>query len=112
VLGCHTLIRVETSGSLRGDVKVGDIVITMASVRLDGTSRTYVNPSYPAVASYEVVLALIEVAGTLNVKFYVGITASSDSFYVGQGRPGYKGYLPRRFKHIIEDLSSVNVLNF
>jgi len=84
----------------------------LGSVRLEGTSKHYVIPEYPAIASYDIVLALIDAAETLGVKYHVGLTASSDSFYVGQERPGYKGYLPPHQRGLIDYLRSVNVLNF
>jgi len=111
-VGAHTFIRVGTTGSIQRDVKVGDIIITYASVRLEGTSRQYVMIEYPAVASPEVVMALIEAAETLGIRYHVGITASTDSFYTGQGRPGFKGYMQSWMKNIIPDLQAARVLNF
>jgi uridine phosphorylase len=111
-VGADTFIRVGTTGSLQEYIKLGDVIISSAAVRYDGTSKIYIDTEYPAVASYEVVLALIEAAETLGVRYHVGITASTDSFYIGQGRPGYKGYLPKEWEDIVEKLRRVNVLNF
>jgi len=111
-VGAHTFIRVGTTGSIQRDVKVGDIIITYASVRLEGTSRQYVMIEYPAAASPEVVMALIEAAETLGARYHVGITASTDSFYTGQGRLGFKGYMQSWMKNIIPDLQAARVLNF
>jgi len=111
-VGADTFIRVGTTGALTKSIEVGDLIISTGAVRLDGTSRHYVIPEYPAVASIDVTLALIEAAESLGVKYHVGLTASSDSFYVGQERPGFKGYLPPFQKGLIEFLRSVNVLNF
>ncbi len=111
-VGADTFIRVGTTGALRREIKVGDLIISVAAVRYDGTSKIYVDTEYPAVAHYEVVMALIEAAEELGVNYHVGITASSDSFYVGQGRPGFKGYLPSMWEGIEERLAKLNVLNF
>ncbi|MET1160818.1 MAG: uridine phosphorylase [Thermoprotei archaeon] len=111
-VGSDTFIRVGTTGALRRDIRVGDLVISTGAVRLEGTSKHYVIPEYPAVASIDVVLALIAAAEEFGVNYHVGLTASSDSFYVGQERPGYKGYLPPFQRGLIEFLKSVNVLNF
>lgn len=111
-VGADTFIRVGTTGALKAEIKLGDVIISTGAVRYDGTSKIYVDTEYPAVASYEVVLALIEAAETLGIRYHVGLTASSDSFYIGQGRPGYKGYLPERWAGIHEKLAKVNVLNF
>ena len=111
-IGADTFVRVGTCGALRRKIRCGDLVISTAAVRLDGTSRQYVQPEYPAVANYEVFLSLIEAAEKLGYRYHVGCTASSDSFYVGQGRPGFNGYLPLGAEKIVETLSRVNVLNF
>ncbi|MEM4869210.1 MAG: uridine phosphorylase [Desulfurococcaceae archaeon] len=111
-VGAEVFIRVGTTGALKKEIKVGDLIISTGAVRLEGTSKHYVIPEYPAVASYDVVLALIEAAETLGVRYHVGLTASSDSFYVGQERPGFKGYLPHHQKGLIEYLRNANVLNF
>jgi uridine phosphorylase len=111
-VGAEVFIRVGTTGALRRDVSVGDVVISTGAVRLEGTSRHYVMPEYPAVASYDVVLALIDAAESLGVRYHVGLTASSDSFYVGQERPGFRDYLPPFQRGLIDYLRSVNVLNF
>ncbi|MEM1775281.1 MAG: nucleoside phosphorylase, partial [Desulfurococcaceae archaeon] len=103
-VGAEVFIRVGTTGALKKEIKVGDLIISTGAVRLEGTSKHYVIPEYPAVASYDVVLALIEAAETLGVRYHVGLTASSDSFYVGQERPGFKGYLPHHQKGLIEYL--------
>ncbi|MCD6158365.1 MAG: nucleoside phosphorylase, partial [Euryarchaeota archaeon] len=106
------LIRIGTTGTIQKNIKIGDLIISTAAVRLEGTSKQYVIPEYPAVASYDVVVALIAAAESLGVRYHVGITASTDSFYVGQQRPGYKNYLPSFARNIIEDLRMANVLNF
>lgn len=110
--GADTFIRVGTTGTIQPDVELGDLIITSAAVRLEGTSKQYVITEYPAVASYEIVLALIEAAESLGKNYWVGITASTDSFYLGQGRPGFKNYMHHWAKHIVEDMQSAGVLNF
>ena len=111
-VGADTFIRIGTTGALHRWIGVGDIIISTGAVRLEGTSKQYVIPEYPAIASYDVVLALIEAAETLDVKYHVGLSVSTDSFYVGQERPGYRGYLPPFNKGLVEFLKSINVLNF
>lgn len=111
-IGGDTFIRVGTTGALHRDIKVGDLIISTGAVRLEGTSRHYVIPEYPAVASIDVTLALIFAAETLGYRYHIGLTASSDSFYVGQERPGYRDYLPPFQRGLISFLKSVNVLNF
>lgn len=111
-VGADTFIRVGSSGSIQRDVKVGDVVISSAAVRLEGTSKQYVRVEYPATANYEVLLALIQAAEKLGYRYHVGITASTDSFYLGQGRPGLKGYTQSFAKELMQDLQAARVLNF
>lgn len=111
-IGADTLIRVGSTGSIQPEIELGDLIITTAAVRLEGTTKQYVRIEYPAVASYEVVAALVEAAETLGYRYHVGITATTDSFYCGQARPGYKGYWQSWMNSLIPDLQKARVLNF
>lgn len=99
MLGVETFIRVGTTGALQPYIKAGDVVITTASVRLDGTSEHYAPLSYPAVSNYYVLKALVDAASSLKMRYHLGITASSATFYPGQER------LDTFSKYIIRDLS-------
>ncbi len=111
-IGVHTFIRVGTSGSLHRDIRIGDLVISSAAVRLDGASKDYVRPEYPASASHEVLLALIRACEKLDVRYHVGITATTNTFFCGQGRPGFSGYEQGGMRDLIPDLKRARVLNF
>ena len=109
-IGANTFIRVGSCGSLTSNLDCGDLAISTAAVRLDGTSKQYVEPEYPAAASLDVTLALVEAAERLGKKYQAGITASADSFYVGQGRPGLGNYLPPEAETRVERLRKQNVI--
>ncbi|WP_461866490.1 uridine phosphorylase [Thermococcus sp.] len=111
-IGADTFIRVGSTGAIQPGMEIGDLIIAKAAVRLEGTSKQYVRVEYPAVADLEVTLALIEAAETLGMRYHLGITASTDSFYLGQGRPGLNGYFPSFAKHIMDDLRQARVTNF
>jgi len=111
-IGVHTFIRVGSTGAIQKDINCGDLVISSAAVRLDYTSNCYVMPEYPAAASYEVLLALVEAAESLGVNSYhVGITATTADFYAGQNRPTVKG-CPSRMENLLPTLQEAGVLNF
>lgn len=110
-LKVKTFIRVGSTGALQKGIKPGDLIINTGAVRLDGTSEKYVQKGYPAVANYEVVLALIEACEKLKYKYHLGITASTDAFYVGEGRKGYQGYEQSGFENILPDLQKAKVVN-
>lgn len=111
-VGVEHIIRVGTCGSLQSDMKLGDLVISTGAVRLDGASKDYVRVEYPAVADYRVVAALVEAAEQLGVRHHVGITASTDTFYCGQGRPGFGEYIPSHAETIFPDMQKAGVKNF
>lgn len=80
-LGAHTLIRVGTAGGMQPEVRLGELVVTQAAVRHEGTSVQYMPLAFPAVADTEVTLALRDAARRLGVPYHVGISHSKDSFY-------------------------------
>jgi uridine phosphorylase len=111
-LGADTFIRVGTTGAIQPDIACGDLIISEAAVRRDGTSDQYVEPAYPAAADGEVTLALIEAAERLGVRYHVGVTCCTSAFYTGQGRPGFGGYWQSSMDTIVGDLQRARVLNF
>ncbi|MFW9871175.1 MAG: uridine phosphorylase [Candidatus Thorarchaeota archaeon] len=111
-VGAESFLRVGSCATLKKEIEIGDIIISTAAVRLEGTSKQYVRPEYPASASYEVVLAFVEAAESLNLTYHLGISASTDSFYLGQSRPGFGGYTQSMSETLIQDLTKANVTNF
>lgn len=108
-VGVHTFIRVGSSGAIQEHVKCGDVVISCAAVRLDCTSNCYVMPEYPAIANYEVLLALIEAAESLGIgNYHVGITATAADFYAGQSRQTHVSLA----ENIVPKMQEAKVLNF
>jgi len=80
-LGAHTFLRVGTCGAAQPEIKMGDLVIAMGSVRSEGTPNGYIPLEYPAVASLHVVNALIEAAKASGAPYHVGIIRSVDALY-------------------------------
>ena len=111
-VGVHTFVRVGSTGAIQGEINCGDVIISTAAVRLDCTSNCYVVPEYPAVANYEVLLALIEAAERLGVdNYHVGVTATTADFYAGQSRQPSSGRLPTT-ESMLHVLQKAGVLNF
>lgn len=111
-LGYHTFIRVGTTGAIQETIHCGDLIIVQGAVRLDGTSKNYAPPEYPAFADLTVTLALIAAAETLGFDYHLAVVATTDSFYVGQCRHGYKSYLPAFQENLFSELQKMNVTNF
>jgi len=119
-LGAETMIRIGNSGGLDPSLELGDLAITTASVRDDGTSKTYVIPEYPAVASWQIVSALVEAAEALGVRAKAGVTWSLDAFYARNAIAGPNdtmqsmsvgGYWPSHLETRIRDMQQARVLN-
>jgi uridine phosphorylase len=111
-IGATTFIRVGSSGAIQKEIRCGDLIISTGAVRYDGTSQQYVTQQYPALAHHQVILALIEAAENLGHRYHVGVTCSTDSFFTGQGRPGFNDYWQSFMNNIIPDLQAARVLNF
>ena len=80
-LGVHTFLRVGTCGAAQPEIKMGDLVIAIGSVRSEGTPNGYVPPEYPAIASLDVVNALVEASRKDGVPYHVGVIRSVDALY-------------------------------
>ena len=104
-----TFIRIGSSGSLHKNIKLGELVISTGSVRLENTSLFFVPEGYPAVADYNVVESLVQTARRLKYSYHVGLTATAPGFYGAQCR---KTGFPLIFPELIEHLRKCNVLNF
>jgi len=110
IVSPKVVLRVGSCGGLQKDTNLGDLVISTGAVRLEDTSLRFVDQSYPSVAHYEVILALVEAANKLRERYHVGLTASASGFYGAQGRevplfPIVDAQLP-------DNLAKRNVLNF
>ncbi|WP_440008834.1 nucleoside phosphorylase [Halomicrococcus sp. SG-WS-1] len=110
-VGADTFLRVGSCGAIQPEMDVGDLVITTGGVRQEGTSDEYVREDYPAVADYEVVAALVAAAERLDYDYHAGVTMSADSFYAGQGRPGFEGFRAEGSEELVEHLKEANVKN-
>ena len=106
-----TFIRVGGSGGYHTKVEPGDVVISSGVVRDEGMTQAYIPASYPAVAPYEVVVAMARAATGLGAPFHVGVTRSSDSDFCGVGRPSVGGYFQPWHGDILETWARAGVLN-
>ncbi|MGV8980763.1 nucleoside phosphorylase [Clostridium sp.] len=80
-IGVKTLIRIGSCGALQPNIKLGELIIANGAVRDEGTSKAYVEESYPAVPDTDVLISLIHSAKELNFNYYCGKIRSHDSFY-------------------------------
>lgn len=85
-IGITHLIRIGTCGGMQLNVEAGDIVIATGAIRQEGTSKEYLPVEYPAVADFDLTLALRSAAQHLNFKTHLGVVQCKDSYY-GQHNP-------------------------
>ena len=81
--GVHTVIRVGTTGAIGPGPHLGDAIIAQAALRSDGTSKAYIESTYPAVADFDVTNALRRAAVSAEHPHHVGLVESSDAYYAG-----------------------------
>ena len=106
--GLQTAIRSGTCGGISEGVIPGDIIIPTAAVRMEGTSKEYAPPEFPAAADFKVVRALAEAAEQNGFRVHTGIVQSKDSFY-GQHDPE-KMPVSYKLKHKWEAWKRLGVL--
>lgn len=112
-VGISTIIRVGTCGSIQPQVKAGSVVISSAALSRQGASNDIAPPEYPAVADPFLTVKLAELAQQEGIDYHVGITASVDTFYEGQGRTGSANpHLIRAQQGLLEEYQHLNILNF
>ena len=104
---------VGTTGAIQPHINVGDVLVTTASVRLDGASLHFAPMEYPAVADFACTTALVEAAKAVGATTHIGVTASSDTFYPGQERyDTFSGRVVSRFNGSMKEWQAMGVMNY
>ena len=112
-LGVRTFLRVGTTGGIQADVLAGDVIVTTASVRLDGASNHFAPPEFPAVANFACTEALVSAARAVSERVHVGVSASTDTFYPGQERyDTFSSRVVEHFRGSLDEWRSMGVLNY
>ena len=84
--GADTFIRTGTCGGIDLNVKSGDIVVATGAIRYEHTSLEYAPIEFPAVADFDITLALRQASEELGYCTHTGVVQCKDSFY-GQHSP-------------------------
>ena len=85
-LGADTFIRVGTCGGIDLSVQAGDVVVATGAIRYEHTSLEYAPIEFPAVADFDITMALRFASEDLGYRTHTGIVQCKDSFY-GQHSP-------------------------
>lgn len=80
-VGVETLIRVGTTGALQAGIEIGDMVVATGAAKDEGTTKRYEAATVPAVATYEVLEALVAAADDDPGTVHVGPIATDDAYY-------------------------------
>lgn len=83
-IGAETFIRIGTCGGLHKRVLSGDLIVPIAAMRCDGTSREYLPVEFPAIPSPDVYSALMSAAAELGHPHHSGVNRTHDAFYEHQ----------------------------
>lgn len=78
--GMEVAVRMGTVMALQDDM-LGHFIVPIGSMRREGTSKTYVEESYPAVADVELVNTLNETIASYGKRVLNGISCTMDGFY-------------------------------
>lgn len=81
-IGVEYMIRIGSCGALDSNMKLGDLLIVNGAVRDEGTSKAYVESTYPAIPDTELLMNVIQAAKESKVSYYIGKARSHDSFYI------------------------------
>ncbi|MDG6881780.1 Uridine phosphorylase [Phocoenobacter uteri] len=112
-LGVRNFVRIGTTGAIQPHINIGDILITTGAVRLDGASQHFAPMCFPAVADFELTQAMYEAAKGCEYPTYIGVTASSDTFYPGQERyDTYTGRVWKDYQGNFKLWQDLGVMNF
>ncbi|WP_099611147.1 nucleoside phosphorylase [Vibrio fujianensis] len=79
--GARYLVRVGSAGALQPNIQLGQLIVAEAAVRDDGGSKSYIDSTYPAYASFNLLQGLNGYLQTQNRPYHMGIVRSHDSFY-------------------------------
>ena len=80
--GVQNIVRLGTCGAIRSDLQLRDLVIAMGASTDSGVNRTrFQGYDFAAIASPELLTAVLEVAREQSISVKVGNLFSSDLFY-------------------------------
>ncbi len=84
-IGARCLIRIGSTAALQPHISIGDLIISTASMKNEGTSKFYVPDCFPAVPDFDFTRTLIDTArdmkDALGCGVYYGVNATDDAFY-------------------------------
>lgn len=81
-LGVNAMIRIGSCGALQKGIQLGDLIFACGAIRDDGTSKAYVDVTYPAVPDPDLLQYCRSIAKEEGWGCHTGIVHSHESFYI------------------------------
>lgn len=106
--GMKAAVRMGTVMALQDDM-LGKFIIPVAAMRREGTSKTYVEESYPAVADIELLNTMNETVVQMGAEYVNGINCTMDGFYSQMHDSKYSQEYGRNMTETFEELRRLHV---
>jgi uridine phosphorylase len=107
--GMEVAVRMGTSMSLVDDM-LGNFIIPVASMRREGTSDTYVDKSYPAVADFDLVNAMNASVVAHGKRYLNGVSCTMDGFYTRMHDSRFSLECGRDMSKTFDELRALHVV--
>ena len=107
--GMKVAVRMGTAMALQ-DGMLGKFIIPIAAMRREGTSKTYVEESYPAVADIELVNTMNRTVIEMGAEYVNGINCTMDGFYSQMHDSKYSMEYGRKMSTAFEELKKLHVI--
>lgn len=106
--GMEVAVRMGTVMSLQDDM-LGHFLIPLASVRREGTSSTYVEPGYPAVADLALVNIMNEVVAEQGKRSLNGLNCTMDGYYTQMRESRFSNERGLAMQPVFDELKGMGV---
>lgn len=80
-IGVKYAIRIGSCGALQTEMQLGDLLIATGAVRDEGTTKAYIEETYPAVPDFQLLSHIKQALDTKQYPCHFGLARSHDSFY-------------------------------
>ena len=106
--GMEVAVRMGTVMSMQDDM-LGHFLIPIAAMRREGTSQSYVDLSYPAVAEIDLVNAMNETVVNMGKRYLNGLNCTMDGFYSNMHDSRFSLEWGRDMSETFEEVKKVGV---
>lgn len=82
VTGANPILRIGTCGALTDKIQLWQPIVTTACYKDEGTSKHYIDPTFPAVANFDFSYQLIQTLRKYGIDAIHGISITTDGRWV------------------------------